>query len=232
MQSDTIKHLKELRSRLAWCLAIFLVVFLASFLNSDYILQLISTPVATEFIYTNLFEVLISKLHISLFVAICCLLPVFSLHIYRFASPGLYAVERTAMAAALLMITGLFFAGIFFGYKFLLPWACKFFSDVAGATFMPKVGEFTGLFINYSTALGLAFQFPVILIALMFLGIISAKRISKMRRLFIVLIFIIAAIITPPDVLSQLAVAIPMIVLFELSLLVGRACAPKTIAKH
>ena len=222
--SSAIGYLREIRSRILHCLLFFLLAFGLAFYHADTLLQIITKPFEVEFIYTELAEAFTSRVKIAIFAAVYLSIPIVAWHAYRFAAPALYKRERASLKLIIVLVVSLFLGGLMFFYQCLLPWAWKFFIGFQreGLQLVPKISEFTSFLITCSTALGIAFQFPIVLIVLMHFGVFQHQQLAGCRRLVIVLIFIIAAVITPPDILSQVAVAIPMMAMYELTIIAGK----------
>lgn len=228
-------HFKELKIRLIYTLIFFFISFFLSYFYVEKIYQFLLTPLNEQWlnqdkhmIYTNLAEIFFSYLKLSYYAALSITIPFFFSQIYIFIAPGLYKNERKTLIPFLIATPILFFLGMLFVYYFIFPLAWKFFlsfeQSVAPAS-LPmkleaKVSEYLSLAVNMIIAFGLAFQMPIILALLAKIDIITAQQLKNKRRFAIVLIFILAAILTPPDAISQIGLAIPMIILYELSILI------------
>ena len=166
------------------------------------------------------------------------LLHFFIWQLYLFIAPGLYKKEKTIIIPYLISSPLLFIIGVSIVYYYIFPLAWSFFvsfesdgNNAAGTLsieFMPSVAEYLELVVQLMLAFGLAFQLPIILTLLAHANIITARSLAKKRRLAIVMIFIVAAILTPPDVLSQVGLAIPMLLLYELSIIACKWVQKKT----
>jgi sec-independent protein translocase protein TatC len=176
-------------------------------------------------IYTGLTEAFFTYIQIAAFAALSLTMPVISFQIYKFIAPGLYPKERHIASAILCLAPILFWSGGLFVFYCVVPKAWQFFLsfEIKDAT-MPlileaRISEYLHLIIQLILAFGLAFQLPVIFLILTLLGIVSSAFLINKRRIAIVINFVIAGIITPPDILSQIALALPMLLLYELSIL-------------
>ena len=228
-------HLIELRNRLLISFGIFFLIMFISYFFSQNIYSFLLKPLETvlvgenrRMIYTNLTEAFFTYLKLSSFVAFLISTPIFLWNIYAFMSPGLYKKEKRAILPYILSIPLLFYSGAIFSYYFVFPYAWKFFISFENfnqdipIVLEAKISEYLSLVMHLIFAFGIAFQLPVIISILVKTGFITIEQLKAKRRYAIVIIFIIAAIITPPDVISQISLAIPMILLYELAILINR----------
>ena len=239
-----LSHLTELRTRLLWSMVAFMACFGVCYYFSRNIYSFLAQPLADilitqganrRLIYTALYEAFFIYLKVSLCGAAFLAFPVIATQLYMFVAPGLYRSEKRAFLPFLLATPVLFFAGAALAYYFVFPAAWSFFlsfESADGAGGLPvqleaKVSEYLGLVMKLIFAFGLAFQLPVLLTLLAKVGIISAAGLKKYRRYAYVAMFVIAAIITPPDVITQTGLAIPLIVLYEISILTAGWVQPK-----
>ena len=235
-EQTLIEHLAELKKRLIYCLLVILIGFFLSYHFASHIYSFLLKPLADclggddkRIIYTNLTEAFLTYLKLSLFSALCFTFPFLALQFYLFIAPALYKTEKKYVLTILFFCPLLFFLGALMVYELVLPLAFKFF--VGFQNFNPqnglpieleaKISEYLDLVMQLIFAFGIAFQMPIILICLVKFGILSVESLKKKRKYWIVIIFIIAAIITPPDVLSQFALALPMILLYEISIIIS-----------
>lgn len=237
-QSTISEHLLELRSRIIKSLIFFLLAFIISYINADkiydfllqpYVKALGSDGVANKrLIFTALQETFVTYLKLSFFSALFFSFPIFLIQIWKFIAPGLYSNEKKAILPFMIATPVLFLLGAFLAYQFIMPLAIKFFlsfESLTSQTSMPiqleaKVSEYLSLIMIFMIAFGLSFELPVLLILLATVGFIDSKYLSERRRYIIVIIFIVAAIITPPDPISQIGLAIPLMLLYEISILI------------
>ncbi len=240
-----LDHLIELRTRLLWSMGAFMLCFFVCYYFSKQIYSFLAQPLADilisrggnrRLIYTALYEAFFTYLKVSFFGAAFLAFPVIASQIYMFVAPGLYRSEKRAFLPFLLATPVLFVGGAALAYYFVFPAAWTFFlsfetSDGAGGLpvqLEAKVSEYLGLVMRLIFAFGLAFQLPVLLTLLAKVGIITVAGLKKYRRYAYVGMFIIAAIITPPDVITQTGLAIPLILLYEVSILTAGWVAPKS----
>ena len=231
-----LDHLIELRTRLLWSMGAFMLCFFVCYYFSKQIYSFLAQPLADilinrggnrRLIYTALYEAFFTYLKVSFFGAAFLSFPVIASQIWIFVAPGLYRSEKRAFLPFLLATPVLFVGGAALAYYFVFPAAWTFFlsfETADGGGGLPvqleaKVSEYLGLVMRLIFAFGLAFQLPVLLTLLAKVGIITSAGLKKYRRYAYVGMFIIAAIITPPDVITQTGLAIPLILLYEVSIL-------------
>ena len=232
-----IEHIKELRSRIVISLLVFIIIFAICYYFSEYIYHFLLAPLAElekdniEFtlIYTGLTEAFFVYLRVAALAALLISSPFLIWQIYLFVAPGLYDREKTIVLPYLIATPVLFTLGVTIVYYYIFPLAWKFFvsfeSDSTNSVgklsieFMPSVAEYLDIVVQLMFAFGLSFQLPVILTLLVNIGVLSAQSLAKKRRFAIVIIFIVAAVLTPPDIFSQIGLALPMLLLYELSII-------------
>jgi sec-independent protein translocase protein TatC len=231
-EAPLIEHLIELRRRLIYCVAGFVVVFIGSFYFSSDILRLLILPFKwgtgtdVQLITIKLLGVFLVKLKIAFFGGMFIGFPLIATQIYRFVAPGLYAKERNAFRPYLFATPVFFVLGAALVYFGLLPVAIGFFSALAAGTagdgekgieLMPDIEAYLDFVMMLILAFGLCFQIPVVLTLLGHIGIVSSDQLKSGRKFAIVGMFAIAALITPPDPISMLAMAVPLVLLYEVA---------------
>lgn len=226
------EHYTELKNRLVLIICAYIILSAICYYFSDHLLEIATKPLlgvsVERMIYTDLAEAFIAHIRISLFCGAIMIYPVICYQIYKFISPGLYLHEKTYMKWILFSSPLLFCFGIGFLYYQIIPNAWAFFasygqnSAAISLVLEAKISEYLDLFLSLMMVFGLSFQLPVVISILSILGLITAQQLADKRRIIVVLIFIIAAILTPPDVLSQIALAIPLILLYEISIFISK----------
>ena len=238
-----LDHLVELRRRLTWSVVAFFVLFFVSFYFAGAVFDFLVQPLrdlwvgepSRRLIFTALHEKFFTEIKIAFFVAAFLSFPIVSNQIWAFVAPGLYRNEKKAFLPFLIATPVLFFIGGAFVYYVVLPVAWEFFAGYEQAAedgklaiqLEPKVDQYLSLVMRLIFAFGLSFELPVVLTLLAKVGIVDAQGLRKQRRYAIVVAFVAAAVLTPPDPISQLGLAIPIIILYEISIIcaviVGRS---------
>ncbi len=232
-KAPLIEHLIELRQRLLWSVAALTVAFLVSIFFADQIFGILVQPLTDAFpagegklIYTKLYEAFFVEIKVAMFAAFFLAFPIISNQLWAFVAPGLYANEKKAFLPFLVATPVLFVAGASLAYFIVMPTAFRFFLGFEGTVgglqqeALPAMGDYLSLVMQFILAFGVCFQLPVLLLLLNRSGIVSRQQLKGMRRYMIVGAFALAAILTPPDVVSQLMLGIPLILLYEVSLLI------------
>ena len=238
-------HLKELRQRVLWSVAAFILAFAVCYYFSQQIYAFLAQPLADilsqqsggerRMIFTALYEAFFTYLKVAFFGAVFFSFPMWATQLWLFVAPGLYRSEKRAIMPFLVASPFLFLLGAALAYYFIFPLAWKFFISFEtppGSGGIPvqleaKVGEYLSLVMHMILAFGIAFQLPVLLTLLVKVGILNVESLRKGRRYAIVGMFVVAAVITPPDIISQIGLAVPLILLYEISIFAARWVAPK-----
>lgn len=230
-----LDHLVELRRRLMYALLAILVLFIACYFFATHIYGFLVQPLADilaekgaerRMIFTALHEAFFTYVKVAFFAAMFLGFPVIAVQVWKFVAPGLYKNERSAFLPFLIATPGLFFIGGAMAYYVIFPLAWRFFlgfelsGDNGGLPIQleAKVDQYLSLVMQLIFAFGLCFEMPVVLLLLARVGLFSAEDMRKKRRYAIVVAFVCAAVLTPPDVISQIGLALPIILLYEVSI--------------
>ena len=228
-------HFIELRSRLLNSLIFIFIVFVISYIFAEQIYNFLVEPyakavrdeqISRRLIFTALHETFITYIKVAFFAAIFLGSPVLLIQIYKFIAPGLYKNEKRAILPYLISTPILFLLGGLLVYFLVMPLAIKFFlsfESLGSSTSLPiqleaKVNEYLSLVMRLIFAFGISFQLPILLNLLARIGIVNSDYLRTRRRYVIVIIFALAAILTPPDPITQVGLAIPLLLLYELSI--------------
>ncbi|WP_423141875.1 twin-arginine translocase subunit TatC [Parablastomonas sp. CN1-191] len=230
-QAPLLDHLIELRTRLLRCIAALLVAFAVCFYFADDIFAFLVRPLTEAFppgqgrlIYTKLYEAFFVELKVAMFAAFFVSFPIIANQLWAFVAPGLYAKEKKAFLPFLVATPILFTAGASLAYFVVMPTAFRWMLNFQGMKgglkleALPGTGDYLSLVMQFILAFGVSFLLPVLLLLLNRAGIVTRKQLVGLRRYAIVVITAVAAVITPPDVVSQLMLLVPMILLYEGSL--------------
>ena len=241
-----LEHLLELRTRLMYASGALLVAFVACYFVAQPIFDFLVRPLADvlegenrRLIYTGLTEVFFTHIKVAFFAGAFISFPFIANQLWLFIAPGLYKKEKRALLPFLVATPVLFFIGGAMVYYFIMPLAWRFF---VGFETMPtdgslpiqleaRVNEYLNLVMKLIFAFGIAFQLPVALTLLARVGIVNSASLAKRRKYAIVLVFIAAAILTPPDLISQIGLAIPILALYEVSILLARMVEKRRAAE-
>lgn len=231
-QQPLLDHLIELRARLMRCVFAFGVAFAVCFYFANDIFGFLVRPLTAAFpdgqgrlVYTKLYEAFFVEIKVAVFAAFFVSFPIIANQLWAFVAPGLYAREKKAFLPFLVATPLLFTSGAALAYYVVMPTAFKWFIGFEGVRgglpleALPETGEYLSLVMWFILAFGISFLLPVLLMLLNRAGLVSRTQLIKVRRYVIVGIVALAAVITPPDVVSQLMLAIPLLILFEGSLI-------------
>jgi sec-independent protein translocase protein TatC len=233
-KTPLIEHLAELRKRLLICCVGIILAFFGFYFVSADIYNFLVHPLAlaTEgqagrrMIFTGLHEAFLTQVKVAFFAAIFFSFPFLSMQIWRFIAPGLYLKEKRAFLPFILATPLFFILGASFVYYMVIPLAWDFFLSfeqpsghgVLPMQLEPKVDEYLSLIMRLIMAFGICFELPVLIVLLTKVGLTNSKSLKNKRKYAILIAFVVAAVITPPDVISQILLAVPIIVLYEVSI--------------
>lgn len=227
-----LQHFSELRRRILWVALIFVLAFVFGWCIAPVMQNFLTAPLLSVWndgtlLYTGLSDGLMIQFSLATLFALIVILPVALWHVWAFVAPGLKAGERKIIWPLLVASPLLFLLGAGFAFYFLFPVVFKFFVELNQASpvpsmLMPVARDYLSFAIGMLKVFGVAYQLPLVMILLNKIGLLSRSRVLKMRRYAIVLIVVVAAMLTPPDVVSQVMLALPMWALFEVSILFMR----------
>lgn len=231
-------HLRELRNRILFSLLFLIFAFVTCYLISDKIYEFLLKPFIEisqkerKLIYTSPSEAFLTYLKLSFHSALFISTPIFLSQIYLFLAPALYKKEKKNILSIFFLSSLFFISGVLFSYFLILPIALKFFisfesqnlsniSNLVTISLETKISEYLSFTSSLIFGFGLAFQLPVLLIFLMKINLLSAASLKEKRKYWVILFFIISAMLTPPDIISQVTLAILLAALFEIAILFG-----------
>jgi sec-independent protein translocase protein TatC len=224
-KAPLLDHLIELRRRVLWSLAVLAVLFFAALYVAKDIFAFLVQPLLAAgqgtVIFTDVFEAFFVDVKVALFAALMVGFPFFAIQMWKFVAPGMYAKEKRALLPFLLLTPVFFTGGAAFAYYVAMPWALHFLlgfeGDVGGVQreALPGVGNYLSFCTRFLFGFGAAFLLPILLMILERAGIVSVEQLKKSRRYAIVGAFAVAAVLTPPDAISQFMLALPLYALYE-----------------
>ena len=251
-EMSLIGHLTELRNRIGIVFACFIVMFIAAVVRpfgegsqsiADIVYVFLQAPLADvllerggRMIFTGLHEGFFTQIKVAFFTSLCITFPLLLVQIWKFVAPALYKNEKGAFLPFLLATPILFIIGAAMVYYLVIPLAWQFFIsfETIGGTgalpieVEPRISEYLSLVMRLMFAFGISFELPVILLLLVKAGLATPEGLASKRKYAILLAFVAAAILTPPDVISQVLLAVPVILLYELSIIVARIISKPT----
>jgi sec-independent protein translocase protein TatC len=231
-------HLVELRKRLVRCVIILFIGFGACYYYKDFIFDIVTRPLVhvlpknSYLIYTGLTEAFFVYMKLAFFASLIITCPFIIYQIWKFISPALHSTEKKYVLPFVLFSTLLFISGVLFGYFIALPPAFEFFVSFNNRYLQSMISfsDYISLFVTFLLGFGLSFELPVFMFFLAKLGIVNSQMLSKQRKYAILVIFIVAAILTPsPDALSQILMAIPLMFLYEVSIFITKFAGKKKV---
>ncbi|QDH17476.1 twin-arginine translocase subunit TatC [Swingsia samuiensis] len=240
-----LEHIVELRKRLIWSIATFIVAFMICYHYAGDIYRFLAAPLEhimrqngeqPHLIYTALYEAFFTYIRVAIFGATCLSFPMIAIQAWIFIAPGLYRSEKRAFAPFLIATPLMFLMGAALAYYVVFPFAWKFFLSFQTAgnggmdiELQAKVSEYLSLVTKMILAFGICFELPVVLTLLVRVGLVGTAQLKKLRRYAIVASFAVAAVLAPPDAITMLSLAIPLVALYEISIFVARLVEPKPV---
>ncbi|MEA3542788.1 MAG: twin-arginine translocase subunit TatC [Pseudomonadota bacterium] len=231
-KAPLLDHLIELRSRLLKCVYALVITGALCFYFSEQLFAILVHPLKEAFgdgggrlVYTKLYEAFFVQVKIAFFGAFCLSFPIIANQLWAFVAPGLYAREKKALLPFILATPFLFAMGASLAYFVVMPTAFHFFLEFQGDSSglsveaLPSADAYLGLVMQFILAFGISFLMPVLLMLLNRAGFVTRAQLIGLRRYMIVAAFVLAAVLTPPDVVSQLMLAIPLLLLYEVTII-------------
>jgi len=223
-----MQHFSELRRRILWTAFIFIIAFAFGWIISDYVEAFLSAPLLgvwsnAALLYTEITDGLMIQFSLATLVALVITVPVLLWNIWAYIAPGLHKNEKQFLIPIFLVSPLLFIMGAAFAFYILFPFVFRFFLEInesasVPTVLLPSIKGYLAFSIGLLKVFGVAFQLPLVLIGLNRIGVLSKQAAIKSRRYVIIGVFVLAAMLTPPDILSQVLLALPMLLLFEFSL--------------
>lgn len=229
MKMTLMQHFAELRRRILWCALIFVFAFCLGWVISPYVELFLTRPLLNVWadaalLYTGISDGLMIQFSLATLVALIITVPVLLWHVWAYVAPGLHKNEKQFLVPIFLLSPILFMIGAAFAFYILFPFVFKFFLELNESMYvptvlMPAVTGYLAFSIGLLKVFGIAFQLPLVLVCLNRVGVLSKESVIKSRRYVIIAVFIVSAMLTPPDIVSQVLLALPMLFLFEISIL-------------
>jgi sec-independent protein translocase protein TatC len=230
-RAPLMDHLIELRRRLIWSFIALLAAFAVCFYFAEEIFTFLAQPLIQGFgegegrlVYTKLYEAFFVEVRVAFFAAFFCAFPIIATQIWAFVAPGLYAKEKRAFFPFLVATPILFLLGAALAYYVVMPTAIRFFLSYQGQIpgirqeALPAMEDYLSFVMHFILAFGIAFLLPILLLLMERAGLVTLSQLKRGRRYAILVVFIVAAVATPPDILSQFMLAVPLMLLYEISL--------------
>ena len=231
-KAPLLEHLVELRRRLLWCVATLVIAFALCLIVAKPIFAVLVQPLLAagqgKLIYTDIFEAFFAEVRVAFFAALMISFPVLATQIWRFVAPGMYAKEKRAFLPFLLMTPVFFTGGAAFAYFVTMPFALRYLLSYQGNVggvqqeALPGVGNYLTFVTRFLFGFGVAFLLPILLLILERAGLITREQLSKSRRYAVVIVLAISAVLTPPDAVSMLLLAVPLYALYEFAIIAIR----------
>lgn len=233
-----ISHFLELRKRLLRMILVVLFIFIALFAFANELYHLVAMPLlnalpeGSQMIATDVASPFLTPFKLTLVVAVFSAIPYILFELWQFIAPGLFKHEKRIIAPVLLFSVLLFYIGVAFAYFLVFPLMFAFFSAAGpiGVSYTPDIASFLDTVLKLFFAFGVAFEVPIVTVVLVALGVVKVQSLANKRPYIIVLCFIVGALLTPPDPISQCLMAIPMWLLFELGLAFSRLVEKKPVS--
>jgi len=231
-----VAHLLEMRNRLLQCILVVLFIFLGLFAYSNELYLYLSDPLVTNLpvnssmIATDVTSPFLTPFKLTLVLSIFAAMPFILYQVWAFIAPGLYKREKMIVVPLFLSSVFLFYAGMAFAYYLVFPLVFTFFTSVSpdGVLVMTDIRSYLDFVLKLFFAFGLSFEIPVAIVILSWMGLVDPSRLGKKRPYIFVLCFSLGMLLTPPDVISQILLAIPMWLLFELGLVLSKVISSKS----
>lgn len=221
-KTSFIQHLEEIRRRIIWCILSVIIASVISYNFADKIIYHLARPIG-RLVFIQPAEAFVAYIKIAIFFGLFISFPIILYHILAFVIPGLKVNERKYLIYFIPFAALLFFAGAGFAYFIMIPFCVKFLLSYSSDWLQPMItiGGYISFFCMVILIFGAVFELPIVILFLTRLGIINSSFLRKNRKYAILIIFIIAAIFTPPDVFSQIIMAIPLLILYEISIFIS-----------